>query len=124
MKPGQKLTSITSAIIYGYGDGYPRAGSEKAFVVIHGKKATIVGSMCMDHCIADVTDIPGTQINDEVLLYDTDSSSPVCPAVVAGFAGLSKNSSLTMLASRVPKVYIKDGKTFALEPLSGNIEEI
>ena len=114
-----------AAITLGYGDGYPRnIKSENAFVIIRGQKAALVGAVCMDYCIVDVSNIKDAEINDEVLVYDTDLSSQVSPPVVAGFAGMSKNSSFTSLTARVPKVYIKDGKRFALEPLSGSIEDL
>ena len=116
---------ITATLCFSYGDGYHRGvKSGNAFVIIRGQKAMLVGAMCMDSCIADVTDIPGVQINDEVLVYDSDPSSPVAPPVVAGFAGFSKDTSLNSITARVARVYIKDGRQFGLDPLSGNIEEL
>lgn len=44
----------------GYADGYPRGLSNKGYVLVHGKKAPVVGKICMDQFMIDVTDIPGT----------------------------------------------------------------
>ena len=115
----------TATISFSYGDGYHRGiKSGNAFVMIRGQKATLVGSMCMDSCMADVTDIPGVEINDEVLIYDSDSTSPLAPPVVAGFAGFSKDTSLNSITNRVARVYIKGGKRFGLDPLNGTVEEL
>jgi alanine racemase len=115
----------TATLAFGYVDGYPRnLGHGKGFVIIRGHKAPIIGVMCMDQCIVDASNVPDIQINDEVLIYETDESSPVSALAVAELAGTNKNSLFCSLAMRVPRIYIKNGKSFALDILSGNIEEL
>ncbi len=58
----------------GYADGYPRILSNKAYVLIHGKKAKILGRVCMDQFTVDVTDIPNVKMGDEVVLFGKDLS--------------------------------------------------
>lgn len=60
-----------ATICVGYADGYPRLASNNAFVLINGKKARVIGRVCMDQLVVDVTDIQ-TQIGDEVLLFGKD----------------------------------------------------
>lgn len=58
----------TATVSVGYADGYPRLASNKAYVVINGKKAKVLGRVCMDQLVVDVTDIE-TKVGDEVLLF-------------------------------------------------------
>ena len=59
-----KIATISA----GYGDGYPRSLSNKGYILIHGKKAPILGRICMDQFMVDVTDIPQAKELDEVIL--------------------------------------------------------
>lgn len=68
----KKLKVATVAA--GYADGYPRLLSNKAYVLINGKKAKILGRVCMDQFTVDVTDIPDVKMGDEVILFGKDLS--------------------------------------------------
>lgn len=61
-----------ATIPVGYGDGYPRQLSNKGWVLIHGKKAPILGRVCMDQFMVDVTDIPEARQHDQVTLVGQD----------------------------------------------------
>ena len=61
-----------ATIPVGYGDGYPRSLSNKGYVLIHGKRARILGRVCMDQFMADVTDIPETAFMDRAVLVGRD----------------------------------------------------
>jgi len=114
----------TATLAFGYADGYPRnLGLGKGFVIIRGQKAPLIGIMCMDQCVADVSNIPDVQINDEVLVFETDESSPVSAAVVAGLSGTIKSALFSSLAARVPRIYINDKRSFSLDVLNGSVEE-
>ena len=52
----------------GYGDGYHRAVSNRGAMLVHGRRAPIVGRVCMDQTMLDVTDIPGVQVGDETVI--------------------------------------------------------
>jgi len=69
-KAKKKMKIATVAI--GYADGYPRALSNKGYVLIDGKKANIVGRVCMDQICVDITDIKNVAIGDEVILFGRD----------------------------------------------------
>lgn len=66
-KADQPMSVAT--VTAGYADGYPRLLSNKGYVLIHGKRANILGRICMDQFCVDVTDIPNVKRDDEVLLF-------------------------------------------------------
>nr|WP_297770138.1 alanine racemase [uncultured Butyrivibrio sp.] len=102
----EKPTRIAT-IPVGYGDGYPRSLSNKGFVLIRGKRAGILGRVCMDQFMVDVTDIPDASEGDEVVLIGRDKSSG--DEITAEFLGdLSGrfNYELTCdISKRVPRVF-------------------
>ena len=60
---------IVGTLPFGYADGYPRNLRDKGEVTIHGKKAPIIGVICMDQCMVDLTDIEGAEVGDEVIIW-------------------------------------------------------
>ena len=87
----------------GYADGYPRALSNKGFVLIGGKRANIVGRVCMDQLCVDVTDIDGVKMGDEVTLFGSDL--PV--EELASLAGTINYEIVCGISPRVPRIIIK-----------------
>ena len=71
----------------GYGDGYPRILSNKADVLVCGKRAPIVGNVCMDMLMADVTDIPEANLDSEVVLMGAQGDERITPDELAQLAG-------------------------------------
>ena len=67
----------------GYGDGYPRILSNRADVLVHGMRAPIVGRVCMDMLMADITDIPDVELTDEVVLMGTQGNETISPDELA-----------------------------------------
>lgn len=86
----------------GYADGFPRLLSDRAQVVLRGRRAPIVGRVCMDLCMADVTDIPGVEPGDTVTLYGDEN--PVEHA--AELAGTIPYELLCAVSKRIPRVTI------------------
>ena len=97
--------SIVATLSAGYIDGYPRQNS-KGEVEICGKRAPVVGLVCMDQMMVDVTDIPEAQEGDEVILFGRS----IGVDEYAGWANLNRNESLARTGKRVPRVYMEDGK--------------
>ena len=85
----------------GYGDGYPRTLSNKGVVDIHGKKAPVVGLVCMDQIIVDVTDIPDAKIGDEARLIGGTVQVPL----LAERAETNSHEIVTRIMTRVPRRY-------------------
>ncbi|MBQ8981448.1 MAG: alanine racemase, partial [Eubacterium sp.] len=94
----------------GYGDGYPRSLSNKGYVLIDGERANIIGRVCMDQFMIDVTGIDGAEIGSEIVLVGTQGNETLTMEEVSE-KGHSFNYELPCrIARRVPRVYIKNGK--------------
>ena len=102
--------SLIATLPIGYADGYSRLLAKKAKVIINGKFAPIVGRICMDQCMIDVTDIEGVKVGDEVILIGEQGNLKFNADDFAEIMGTINYEILCMLKFRVPRVYIKDGK--------------
>lgn len=97
--------SKIATVAIGYADGYLRQyANANAFMLINGHKAPIIGSICMDMCMLDVTDIPDVQEGDEVIVFGEDL--PV--ETLAEWAGTISYEVLTHISNRVKRVHIND----------------
>ena len=100
-----------ATIPVGYGDGYPRALSNKGYVLIHGKKAPICGRVCMDQMMVNVTEIDGVKEGDEVTLIGQDGGNKITVEELADLAGTFNYEFVCGLGKRVPRLYEQGGKT-------------
>lgn len=103
-------TMRVATIPVGYGDGYPRSLSNKGYVLIHGKKAPILGRVCMDQFMADVTDIPEAKEDDLVTLVGTDGNESVTAEMIGSLSGRFNYEFVCDLGKRIPRVYELDGR--------------
>ena len=94
----------------GYGDGYFRAFSGKGSVLIGGKRAPILGRICMDQFMVDVSHIPGVSEGDEVVLIGRQGEEKITADELAALAGTISYEILCDLGKRIPRTYLKDGK--------------
>ena len=94
----------------GYGDGYPRSLSNKGYVLIHGQKAPILGRVCMDQFMVDVTHIPDVKHGDEVTLIGRDGDEFISIETFGDMSGRFSYEFACDISKRVPRVYIKDGR--------------
>ena len=104
-----------ATISVGYADGYPRALSNVGRVLIHGQYAPIVGRVCMDQIMVDVTDLEkqsDTQVNvgDEVVLFGTQDGNAISVEEVAAPANSFNYEEVCNISRRVPRVYFKNEK--------------
>ena len=95
-----------ATITCGYGDGYHRCAAEKAYVLIHGKKAKIIGRICMDQMIADISDIPDVKTDDEVILIGKDGKEQITAEDLADWSGTISYEILLSVGSRVEREII------------------
>lgn len=94
--------SRLAVLTIGYGDGLPRACSDRLRVWVGGGYATVVGRICMDLCMVDVTDLPGVKPGDEAELY-----GPHVPVEdVAELAGTIQYELLCNVSKRIPRIYL------------------
>lgn len=95
----------------GYGDGYRRSLSNKGYVLIRGYKAKILGRICMDQFMVDVTDIDDVCLGDEVVLIGRSGNEKITTEEIAKMAGDTFNYEVVCdLGKRMPRVYYRKGK--------------
>lgn len=102
--------TVIATIPVGYADGYSRGLSNKGWVLIHGKKAPILGRVCMDQFMVDVTEIPEASVGCEVTLFGEDHGSVLTVEELGDISGRFSYEFVCEISKRVPRVYIKDGK--------------
>ncbi len=99
-----------ATIPLGYGDGYPRSLSSRGYVLIHEKKAPILGRICMDQFMVDVTDIKEAKEGDLVTLIGSDGVEAITADALGELSGRFNYELVCDLNQRLPRVYIKDNK--------------
>lgn len=99
-----------ATIPVGYGDGYQRNLSNKGYVIIKGKKCRIVGRVCMDQFMVDVTEIKDVKVGDKVTLIGTEGNETITVDELAALAGTFNYEFVCDLGKRIPRIYIKDGE--------------
>lgn len=102
-----KRRTTIATLPMGYADGYPRILSNKARVLIHGRYAPQIGTICMDQCMIDVTDIPDVRIGDEVVLFGEQGGKTISLEEVAHLAGTINHEILCNINRRVPRIYTR-----------------
>ena len=99
-----------ATIPVGYGDGYPRSLSGKGAVLIHGQRAPILGRICMDQFMVDVSHIPDVRNFDEAVLLGFQGGEHISAEEIAEASGGFHYEILCGLNKRIPRVYIREGK--------------
>ena len=101
-------TTRVATVCAGYADGVPRIISNKAYVLVHGHRAPIIGRICMDQFMIDVTDIPEVSVDDFATVFGTDNGETIYADDVAALAGTIGYELVCGITARVPRVYIKN----------------
>ncbi|MDR1736450.1 MAG: alanine racemase [Oscillospiraceae bacterium] len=96
--------SRIAVICCGYADGYRRALSGKGHVLLHGRRCAVVGKVCMDMLMADVTDVPEVTAGDTALLFGAGENAPSLDEL-ANLAGTISYELLCAVSARVPRIY-------------------
>ena len=94
--------SLIMTLPIGYGDGYPRLLSNRASVLVKGRRAPLVGRVCMDMVMADVTDIPGVTLSDQVVLMGRQGDERITPDELAELAETIPYEIMLGFSSRIP----------------------
>jgi len=103
----QRETTVMT-IPVGYGDGYPRILSNRACALVEGMRAPIIGNVCMDMIMLDVTDIPGASMQSEVVLMGAQGNERITPDELAEMAGTIPYEIMLGYSRRVRRVFEKD----------------
>jgi alanine racemase len=104
-----RYTTVATVPV-GYGDGYARTLSNKSSVIIRGKKAPVIGRICMDQMMVDVSDIPDVSMYDTVTLIGRDGGESITLEELGDLSGRFNYEFACCLGNRIPRIYIKDGK--------------
>ena len=102
--------SVIATLPIGYADGYTRRLFGEAKVIVNGKFAPVVGNICMDQCMVDVTDVGEVNVGDEVVLLGEKDGLKFDAEDAAQILGTISYEILCMMNKRIPRVYIKNGK--------------
>ena len=108
-----KKPTMVATVPVGYADGYRRSLSGKFYMLIHGKPAPILGRVCMDQTMVDVTDIPNTCVGDRVVLMGTDGAETITAEEIAAAAQSFNYEQVCDISRRVTRVYYQAGKQVA-----------
>ena len=101
---------VIATVPVGYADGYPRSLSNKADVIIRGKRCPIVGRICMDQMMVDVSDVDGVSLMDEVTLIGKDGDEEIKIEELGDISGRFNYELVCDLGIRVPRLYYKDNE--------------
>jgi len=107
--------TIVATLPVGYADGYPRALSNRGHVILHGQYAPILGRVCMDMCMVDVTDIPGVAMEDEVILLGEDGHCRVTMEEIGAQSCSFNYETACRVSQRVPRLYMYRGEIVDLQ---------
>ena len=102
--------TLIATVPVGYADGYRRNLSNRFYALIRGEKAPILGRICMDQMMVDVTDIPGVQLDDDVVLVGGDGKQAITMEQIAAQADSFNYEFVCGISRRVPRFYYQDGK--------------
>ncbi|WP_394918076.1 alanine racemase [uncultured Robinsoniella sp.] len=105
----EKKTKVAT-IPVGYGDGYPRSLSGKGWVLIHGKKAPILGRVCMDQFMVDISDIDEAKELDEVTLFGESEGAILPVEDLSSICGRFPYEFVCDIGKRIPRIYVHKGE--------------
>ncbi len=115
-QPGTKVATVSA----GYADGVNRLLSNRGQVLVHGVRCPIIGRVCMDQFMIDVTKVPETKVGDTVTIFGRDGDDEITADDVADLIGTIGYEVTCLVTPRVPRVYIEDGEVVSVHrPLIG-----
>ena len=94
----------------GYGDGYPRSLSGKGSVLVRGKRVPILGRVCMDQLMVDLSDLPQVSEGEPVVLLGRDGREEITAQELGVLSGRFNYELMCDLSPRVPRVYLREGR--------------
>ena len=121
LEPGREISyggtfvttrrTVVATVPVGYADGYRRSLSGKFYVLIRGQKAPILGRICMDQMMVDVTDIPQVAVEDRVVLVGSSGRETITMEEISAAADSFNYEFVCGISRRVPRIYVSGGKT-------------
>ncbi|MBN6187693.1 alanine racemase [Aneurinibacillus sp. BA2021] len=108
------MEAVIATIPVGYADGYNRTLSNKGYVLIKGRRARIVGRVCMDQFMVDVTHIPDVTVGEEAVLIGRQGQEEITVDEMAEWLGTINYEVTCMVSKRVPRVYMEKGRAVSV----------
>ncbi len=99
-----------ASVAIGYADGYLIKFSNNSEMLVHGKRAKILGRVCMDQLMLDVSDIEGVSEGDEVVVFGTDGGNSISVDELAKNIGTINYEIVCLIGKRVPRIYLENDK--------------
>lgn len=115
---------LVATVPAGYGDGYPRDLSGKGEVLIAGRRCPILGRVCMDQLMVDVSAIPDTKTGDEVTLIGRDGQEEITIGELGRLSGRFHYELACDIGKRIPRVFLKDGVPIALKDYDEDVPTV
>ncbi len=112
----RRVTRVATLPV-GYADGYPRRLSNRGQVLVRGQRAPVVGRVCMDLCMVDVTDVAGAALGDEVVLLGRQASAELGAVELAGWLETIPYEVLCGIGARVPRLAVRSSEGAASRPV-------
>ena len=109
--------SLIGLVMCGYGDGLPRVLSNRGSMLVRGRRAPIVGRVCMDMCMLDVTDIPEVAEGDEVVVIGVQGGSEIPAEELGEMCDTISYEIMCGISQRVPRLYLRGGELVGVETL-------
>lgn len=103
-----------ASVPIGYADGYPRLLSNRASMLLGGRRVPVIGNVCMDQLMLDVTGVPEVRMGDVVTVVGSDGGESVGFDELAALTGTISYEMMCLIGRRVPRVYVRDGETVAV----------
>lgn len=105
-----KRKTLVATLPIGYADGLSRKLSNKGYVLIHGQRAPIIGRVCMDQTMIDVTDISQVKVGDQVIIFGSQDGNFLSIDEQAKIAETINYELVTLIGKRIPRIYYKNGE--------------
>ena len=116
----KKKRTVVASLPVGYADGYNRLLSNQGEVLVRGKRFPIIGRVCMDQCMIDITNLPQVEIGDEVVLWGRQGQEEITVEEIADKIGTINYEIVHMPdKKRVPKLFIKNGRPWKIKTMLG-----
>lgn len=116
--------STIALVMCGYADGLPRLLSNRGSMLVRGRRVPIVGRVCMDMCMVDVTDVADVAEGDEVMIIGRQGEMEITAEEVAELCGTISYEILCGISARVPRVYLRQGRPVGVETLTTPLVQV
>ena len=108
------MPSKIATVPIGYADGYTRSLGNRAYMTVGGKKAPVIGRVCMDQTMIDISDIDNVKVGDEVTVIGNGENNTMSFDDIAKMTGTINYEVVCLVGKRVPRVYIKHGENVGI----------